>query len=350
MLGAMRFGLAGSGEIGALRARALARLAEHELVAVADPDSERAARLGVPVFVAPEELLASVDVDALIVSTPPSAHAEIALAAIEAGKHVLIEKPLAPNPEACREILQSARARGLTVAVGFNQRYFPAIERIRKSVEAGEIGAVRQVRAYSGHPGPGEFHSRWESDPAVTGGGALMDNGSHLIDHVCALGGDFQTVEGFATDASWPWEGEGVRDSDASVLLRADDGRRASFSVSWSEHRGYRFWVEAVGERGLARASYGPMFASVTRVDQPGGRSRTTRDFFPSVALKEKLSGWQTTVEQTFVRELQDFSARISKQTVPSAEGFDGFRTVEIAHAVYRASETRSAVRLSDPF
>lgn len=346
----MRFGLAGAGEIGALRARALARLAGHELVAVADPDAVRAAGLGVPRFATAQDLLAAVELDALIVSTPPSAHAEVALAALEAGKHVLIEKPLAPEPEACRSILQAARARDLTVAVGFNQRYFPAIERVRTSIEAGEIGAVRHVRAYSGHPGPGEFHSQWESDPAVTGGGALMDNGSHLIDHVRALGGDFQSVEGVASDAAWPWEGEGVRDSDASVLLRSDDGRSAALSVSWSEHRGYRFWVEVVGERGLVRASYGPMFAFVTTVERPGEAPRTSRDFFPLIALKEKLSGWQTTVEETFVRELRDFIARISKQTVPAAEGFDGFRTVEIAHAVYVASETCSAVRLSNPF
>lgn len=346
----MRFGLAGAGEIGVLRARALSRLDGQELVAVADPDQARAARIGLPTFASAAELAASAEIDALIVSTPPSAHVDAAIAALEAGKHVLIEKPLAPTPEASRSILKAARDRSLTVAVGFNQRYFPAIERIRQAVRSGEIGAVRQVRAYSGHPGPGEFHSPWESDPAVTGGGALMDNGSHLIDHVRALGGDFQTVEGTASDAAWPHSGERFRDSDASLILRADDGRCASLSVSWSEHRGYRFWVEAVGERGVVRASYGPMFASVTTVESPGKAPRKQRDFYPSVALREKLFGWQTTVERTFERELRDFVSRISGQDVPAAEGFDGLRAVEIAHAVYEASASRSSVRLSDPF
>src|SRR5690606_18599864 len=106
----------------------------------------------------------------------------------EAGKNVLCEKPLAPNPTSARRMVEAAEARGLRLAVGFNQRHFPNVAWVKDCLEAGRIGRITHLRAYAGHRGLPEFRSASERDPDKIGGGALMDNGIHLIDHVRFLG------------------------------------------------------------------------------------------------------------------------------------------------------------------
>ena len=98
-------------------------------------------------------------------------------------------------------MLESARRRGLTVATGFNQRYFPAIQFVKQALERGELGELRHVKAYAGHSGLNEFRQPWEHDSQVVGGGTLMDNGIHLIDHVRFLVGEIEEVFGFASSA-----------------------------------------------------------------------------------------------------------------------------------------------------
>ena len=343
----MRFGLIGAGEMGALRARALERVAGASLVVAADLNPVRASQLAPEGVADPRRLLERADVDAILVATLPDSHEEHAIAALEAGKHVLCEKPLAPTPDAARRMNEAARRNQRVLATGFNQRYFPNIRRVRDYIARGRIGRVLHVRAYAGHRGLPEFRTPAERDPAVIGGGTLMDNGIHLIDHVRALGGDFDEVRGFASDAVWKFAG--AEDNGVAVLT-ADDGRWASLHASWSEWRGYRFWVQVYGEKGAVRASYGPLYAELALIDTEGRRRGGERSLFPAENVREKLGGWQTTVLRTFEDELRDFIRRVEGAQTLGATGFDGFRAVEIAHAVRQSSDARSPVALSDPF
>ena len=341
----MRFGLVGVGEIGRIRARAVQAIDGMDLTAAVDSVGERAKALGVNAHPSAEKLCADSDVDAVIVSTPPSSHEAVTLTALRAGKHVLCEKPLAPEPGAARRMVAAASEAKRVLAVGFNQRHFPAVHFVKELIDDRKLGRIRHVVAYSGHRGLEEFHAAWESDPQVTGGGSLMDNGIHLIDHVRYLGGEFHEVVGLRS---------GVRGGDsednAALLLRADDGRWAQLRSSWTEWRGYRFAIEVFGDLGVAQAAYGPMYASATLSETIGGPTRTVRHRYPLTAVREKATGWQTTVRQTFECELTDFRDRAEGKNSPSAMGFDGFRAVEIAHAAYRSSERHDFVRLSDPF
>lgn len=342
---AVRYGLVGCGEIGRVRANAVAA-AGTTLVAAADSDVARARRIRPVAFEDAAELLAGPEIDCVIVSTPPDSHESIVIAALEAGKHVLCEKPAAPTPRAARRMAEAAARAGKALAIGFNQRHFPNVAFLKALIDDGKLGRISRVAAYAGHPGPPEHHSPWESDPGATGGGALMDNGIHLIDHVRYLGGEFDEVSGVRSSEVWD---KGAEDN-ASVLLAANDGRSADLRVSWTEWRGYRFWIEVYGDLGVGRASYGPMYAQATYAATPGGTSRTERRFFPSIALREKLVGWQTTVQRTFEAEIRDLESRVAGSACSSASAFDGFRAVEIAHALYEASDARRPVRLSDPF
>ena len=108
-------------------------------------------------------------------------------------------------------------------------------------------------------------------DKDVMGGGALMDNGTHVVDLVRYIMGESPTeVVGFATNKIWNL---GVED-EGIALLRTAEGTTASIEASWHEWRGYRFHIEAYGDRGMARAYYAPMMAMVIKLDKPGGNRR----------------------------------------------------------------------------
>lgn len=342
----MRFGLIGAGAIGKIRADALAQSPVCELVGVTDLDEGRA-RTAAPnaeYYADAEALIAARDVDALIISTPPPLHEPLSVAAASAGKHVLVEKPMAATPDACERMIAAARKAGTLLTVGYNHRYFEALKLVRDVARSGEIGTLSHVRAYTGHRGLSEFKAPWMYDKQVMGGGALMDNGTHMIDLVRYIAGDPAEVFGFATNKVW---GLGVED-EGLALLRTPEGTTASIEASWHEWRGYRFHIEAYGDRGMARAYYAPMMATVIRLDKPGGNKSVERRFYPKAILREKLKGWQSTVIATFLEELADFvaAARGEPHSSRLALGTDGLRAIQIAHATYASTESRERVVL----
>jgi predicted dehydrogenase len=349
--GDLRFGLIGAGEIGQVRAAALTSTPGCRLVAVADLEEERARRVadraGATLFADYRRIVEEPGVDAVVVSTPPDRHEEVAAAALAAGKHVLCEKPLAPTVEACRRMLEAARRSGRCLATGFNHRYFPAFQFVKNSVENGMIGELSHVRAYAGHAGLPEFRQPWEHSRQGIGGGALMDNGSHLIDLARHLLGEVSEVQGIAQNTVWKLDGA---EDNGFALLRGSGGPTASLHASWTEWRGYRFWIEAYGDRGMARAAYGPMFAMAVSRQPGGGAARARHNYYPWIALREKFFGWKTTAKLAFQEELRDFLAMIDGKPSRIADGFAGFRAVEIAHAVYKSSESKTAITLSAPF
>ena len=132
------------------------------------------------------------DVDIVVVATTNDALAEIAAAAVEAGKHVLVEKPAARIGR--RDRPRDRRGRGATrrlVRVGFNHRYHPALQKARELVDAGALGPLMFVRGRYGHGGRVGYEKEWRADPALSGGGELIDQGVHLIDLSRWFLGDF---------------------------------------------------------------------------------------------------------------------------------------------------------------
>lgn len=347
----MQFGLIGAGGIGKVRAQALILTEGCRLSAVTDRDEQRAqalaAKTGARCFPDFRELLKMESLDAVIISTPPQFHKEIAIAAMQAGKHVLCEKPLANSVEAARRMVEAARRYGKTLATGFNHRYFEAVQFVKETLDSGAIGELDHIRAFAGHTGLAEFSAPWMHDKEIIGGGALLDNGVHIIDLTRYLLGDVEEVYGVATNRVWKLD----RSEDNGIaILRSPQGKHAILQATWSEWKGYRFSIEAYGDRGMARASYAPMMSMAITMDKPGGNRRRERHFYPANILREKVKGWQSTVIRGFQREYQDFVALCAGQRNIIADGFDGFRAVEIAHAIYRCSEEKCTVRLNEPF
>jgi len=345
--GAIRFALIGCGDIGILRAKALGRTPACRLVVAADTDASKAQAVAslVPGAVAVtdwREAISRADVDAVIVSTPPSLHEEMTVAALEAGKHVLCEKPLARTPDECRRMVAAADRTGKKLATGFNYRFYPSFKRARELLDSGVIGELDHIRSYGGYSAT-SHNQPWVHDAATVGGGALRDIGIHLIDLTRDFLGDVAAVQGIATGRVWKYPG---CEDNGFALLTSRAGNIASVHASWTEWRRYQFRVEIYGTRGCIRATCFPMMTQVVWAAETGGRSQSKTDWFPRWALGEKLKSYKWVVVESFIEELSAFASWVRGAPSRVASGADGLRAVEIA---FEAAGSMPAAPASPP-
>ncbi|MEV5042084.1 Gfo/Idh/MocA family protein [Microbacterium sp. LMI1x-1-1.1] len=172
-----------------------------------------------------DELVADPDVDVVYVATPHPLHREQALAAIAAGKHVLIEKPIAMTAADAREILDAGRAAGVLVAEAMWTRYLPQADVIRQLLEAGTLGEIDLVRADFGSLVPFDPASRMFA-PAL-GGGAMLDLGVYIVAFASSIIGPPTTIRAVGTLAP-----TGVDDS-ATIALKTDAGAQAALTTTF---------------------------------------------------------------------------------------------------------------------
>lgn len=333
----LRVALVGAGMIGQHRAKALARLAGARLVLVADRREEAARKLAAQyadVRTASDGLAAAQagDVDAVILSTPPIDHEEAGLACLEAGKHVLCEKPLAASVEACERLVAAADKHGVCLATGFTLRQTPAARLARSLVEEGAIGEIDHVRAFHGHAGGKDFGPPWITDAAVTGGGTLMDNGIHMIDQVRWFLGDIVESVGYGSGHSWRKPG---CEDNGFVLMKNATGRVGTVHSSWTEWRGYGYRVEVYGTAGYVRFGYAPLWLVEAR-GVPGEKMKRRLHLFAKYQITERLRGWQWSFEETLVEDLRDWLGAIRRGTPAPASGVDGLEAVRVAQCISR--------------
>jgi predicted dehydrogenase len=223
----------GCGFIGEKRAGALAGC---RLVACADILEERASdfakkRPGVTVMSDWRSAVARPDIDIVIVATTHDALAEITLAAVQAEKHVLVEKPAARSAAELAPVIEAARGKRVFVRVGFNHRYHPSFIKAREIVASGEMGDLMFIRGHYGHGGRLGYEKEWRARKELSGGGELIDQGVHLIDLARTFLGDFSEVQGFAHTYFWdmPVEDNGF------MLLKTPQKQVALLHASWTE-------------------------------------------------------------------------------------------------------------------
>jgi predicted dehydrogenase len=226
-----RVAIVGCGLIGRKR---LAALPPGTFAAACDLDAARAAQLAGSHGYATTDaarIFADPAIDAVIVCTLNAALFPLALAAIRAGKHVLIEKPGAISVAEIDELVVAADAARVAVRIGFNHRFHPALIKARELFEAGALGPMMFVRGRYGHGGRLGYDTEWRADPAHSGGGELIDQGVHLIDLAGWFLGDFASIDGHATTCFWKMP----VDDNAFLNLRTAHGQTAWLHVSCTE-------------------------------------------------------------------------------------------------------------------
>jgi predicted dehydrogenase len=344
----MRIGLMGAGKIGQLRARSIREEAATQLVAVCDlsADLARQAAAGSPAKVcASLQDLLDVPMDALVVSTPVHVHDDACVLAFERGLHVLCEKPVANSVAATQRIVDAATAAKRALGVGFNLRYYPAIAFVREAIASGRIGTPDHFRIFGGHDGLGSFTHDWEYKTPLTGGGAMWDVGIHMTDLARHFLGEITEVYGVMSNRVWGVDGS---EDNAIAVFRNPQGIGASYQATWDEWRGYQFYVEAYGDRGMVRGAYAPMQNLLITQEKPGGPRTRRVKRYPEIAVREKLLSWKTTALISFKEELRDFLALCEgKRDVIIADGYAGLRAVQVAEAVRESTASGQSVRLA---
>lgn len=327
----LRVGLIGAGTIGKMRAQALAKIPEiFQLVAIADTNNDLAQKLagyGVKCFADPIELANDPQVDAVILSTPPVSHGPIGLACLHAGKHLLVEKPLAASVQECEDLVNAAEKAGVCLATGFTLRQTPAARLAKKLLVEGAIGELDHIRALHGHKGGKDFGPLWITENKVTGGGTLMDNGIHLIDLARWFLGDTETFMGMASNNVWQKPG---CEDNGFVLMRSAAGRIASVQGSWTEWRGYGWRMEIFGSSGAIRFGFPPLWLTHWQ-GTPGEKMKSKHYPFLKYQITERLRGWQWSLIETLVGDLADWGEAIRASKVAPASGRDGLESVRIA-------------------
>jgi predicted dehydrogenase len=245
----LRVGVIGCGLIGARRAAIAAGHPDSRLVVVADVDHPRAKAAAVPAGAAAtadwEEVIAHPDVEAVVVATTHQSLAPISTAALQAGKHVLCEKPMSVNSRQAEELAMVGRHSGRVLSVGFNHRHHPAIRRAHQLAGEGTVGALLSIRCRYGHGGRPGYEREWRMNPALSGGGELLDQGVHALDLFRWFLGDLSVVAGVTANWVWP----AAVEDNVFALLRTPRGQVASLHASWTQWKNL-FSFEVFGDRG----------------------------------------------------------------------------------------------------
>ncbi len=300
-----------------------------ELVGVAGHHGDRAAAFAERYGIARATddwatLVASDDVDAVVIGTPNALHHRQTLVALAFDKHVLVEKPMAVTVTQGEEMMVAAVTAGKVLAVGHMWRYRDEVVALRERIAAGELGRVVRTHGYGVHAGWGP--SGWFVDPALAGGGALIDMGIHAIDTARFLLGDPQPERVQASIGFGVFHEDRI-DDDGLVIVDWDDGARSLIEFGW--------WQPHLG--GLE---------AETEVRGTSGFAQIWPDGLPSAP------GYDHCSVPMYAAQLADFArcCRAAREQGPgsplpaaSAEvGLTALRVVEAAYAAARALPWRT--------
>ncbi|MBI4278203.1 MAG: Gfo/Idh/MocA family oxidoreductase [Armatimonadetes bacterium] len=337
-------GIIGSQFAADLHAQALAQVPGAAVVAVASPTAEHARafaeRHGIPRwFTDYREVVTHPQVDVVSVCAPNDLHAPLALAAAEAGKHVIVEKPLCLNLEEAEAVLDACRRRGVLLMYAEQLCFAPRYQRMRRLIEEDALGRPYLVRHVGKHFGP---HSAWFWDVSRSGGGAFFDMGCHGLELARWLLGKPRAMSVFAHMATRV-HGERTRgEDDAVAVVEFEGGATAIIEASWARPGGLDDRVEIYGTGGHTQGSLHQGGALLTYslhgYGYAGEKSGDTQ-------------GWTFTVYDEiwnggYVGEMAHFIRCIRHGLKPLETGEDGLAVLELCLAAYESARTDRKVAL----
>ena len=380
----IRFGLVGYKFMGKAHSNALARLpmffpTDTDIVmqAICGRDqagvAEAARQFGWKSYETDwKKLIDRDDIDAIDITAPSDAHKEIALAAAAAGKHIFCEKPLALNLADAREMQAAVEKYKLKAQIGFNYRFAPAVQLVRKMIQEGQLGEIYHFRGFylQDFIIDPQFPLVWRLDKSVCGSGSLGDLGAHLIDLAHFLVGDMERVSGlsktFIKERPMPSAMTGLSGKadekrrgrvdvdDATLFLtefksgalgsieatRFAQGNKNALSFEINGSKGsVRFALERINEL--------EYFNAEDPDDQSGFKVIQT-----SEAAHPYMSAWWPVghvigYEHTFVHEMHEFTQAISQDKATSPDFADGVKVSQVIEAVERSIEKGQWIQVS---
>jgi len=313
----LRIGLVGAGAIAQAYAQALRGSPLVEVAGVADVRLEIARALaeglGCPAFDSHKKLADEARCEALIVCTPPSSHASICSDLLQRGLPVLCEKPFALDAASACSMLEEAERAGVLLAMASKFRYVEDVVRARSLVASGTLGEV--VLFENTFTSRVDMSRRWNSNPAVSGGGVLIDNGTHSVDLVRYFLGPIEAVSCV--------EGKRIQglpvEETVQLHARTAEGALATIDLSWSISKNHPSYLDLYGSLGMARVGW-----SESRY-----RPASSPEWIPFGGGYHKLAA--------FARQIENFVQAIRGLEPLRIGPEDALASVEVIEAAYES-------------
>jgi len=332
----VRVGVIGSGFIGNIHVDGLKRVPEAEIVAVASRTPGKARRFaderGIPhAYEDYRALLARDDIQAVTVGVPNYLHEEVVIAAAEAGKHIMCEKPFTTTMRAARNMLAAVRNAGVKLVYGEMLCFAPKYVRAKRLVEEGALGKVFLVKQSEEHDGP---HSPWFWDVNLSGGGVLLDMGCHSIEFARWILDRPPVRSVSATLGTFVHRDRTQGEDHAICIIEFENEAIAIAENSWAKTGGIDDRCEIYGSKGH------------TRADLIHGNALTTHSkvgYGYAVEKADTTVGWTFTGFEEdwnygFPQEMQHFINVIQGREEPVERGEDGLEVLKIIHAAYQSA------------
>ncbi len=338
----IRFGIVGCGAIGHWHAKALQSLPDAVLVGAADGVPARAVEFGttygVRAFATPEALFASPDVDVACICTPSGLHAPLAIQALEAGKHVVVEKPMALTLVDADRVLEAGRRNGRLIAVISQLRFSPAVRRLKEAVDQGRLGRLVMADLVMEYHRTQEYYDLggWRGTWAMDGGGALMNQGIHGIDLLQYVMGPVKSVSARIATLVRRIE---VEDT-AAVVVEFENGALATVQATTSVYPGYPRRLGIHGDRGSIVLEEDTLVA--WDLLDPGEGPAPVLGHTQSKASSDPGA----VGTEGHIRQLGDFADAVRTGGRPLVDGVEGRKAVEIILAAYESSKEGRPVLL----
>jgi predicted dehydrogenase len=322
----MRFAIVGCGLIGQKRTTAISRLG-HRMTLAVDRSRARAVELAEPVGARAttdfRDAVEAEDIDAVVVATPHAELSAIAIACLEVGKHVLVEKPGGRNLAEISAVSKAADTAGRVAKIGYNHRFHPAIMKARQIVDRRELGPLMFIRGRYGHGGRPGYENEWRFERSISGGGELIDQGSHLIDLAQWFLGEFTGVQAALRTFFWRAEVE----DNVFLTLSTAEGRIAWLHATWTEWKNL-FSLEIYGREGKLEitglgGSYGVESLTFYHMLPEMGPPETTRWEYP----------WP---DRSWETETAEFISAIHEGRRPIGDAVEAVRSMSVIERIYQ--------------
>jgi predicted dehydrogenase len=313
----VKFGLVGAGGIAQAYVQAFEQTDLAELVAIADLRPAAAAAMAeaahCPSFQTHEEMTAAVDLDAVIVCTPPISHPDICIDLLEQGKHVLCEKPFSIEAKSALAMKEAAMRSGVLITMASKFRYAEDVIRAKGIVESGILGEI--VLFENAFTARVDMSHRWNADPAISGGGVLIDNGTHSVDIMRYFLGplaEIQVVEGKRVQSL------AVEDT-VRIFAKSETGVMGNIDLSWSINKELDYYLRIYGSNGTISVGW----------KESKYRQSTSQDWV--------VFGQGYNKVQSFRSQIENFSNAIARREPLRITAEDAIASVKVMEAAYRS-------------
>lgn len=342
------FGILGAGAIADIHADAISKIANAKLIGVYNRNFDKAQsfseRQACEAFEELDALLEREDLDIICVCTPSGLHEELALKAIQKGKHCLIEKPLEINTQRCDRLIAEANKQGVQLGVIFQSRFYPESKLIKQAIDKQWFGKLAIGSAYVKWSRSEAYYQQnaWRGTWDFDGGGALMNQGIHAVDVLQWYMGEVESVQ--AMTGNFRHQQIEVEDTVVAIL-RFKSGALGTIECSTALHPGFLKRIEITGTEGSVIMED----ADITHWEFSNIEANTSY----SVKTKDEAKGANGGVSNPMAisslghqLQMEDFIQALITSGQPFIDGEEGKKSVKIIEAIYESAKTGKAVEL----